>query len=56
MNKPKLKLIRRTWVCACPIAIGAGHSAKEAYKRWRDNWVAKSVFVANINGHLQKMA
>ena len=44
MTKPKLKMMKHVWICSCPVAIGAGHSAKEAYKRWNDNWVAKSVF------------
>ena len=45
MSKPKLKMMKHIWICSCPLAIGAGHSAKEAYKRWNDNWVAKSVFL-----------
>ncbi|MCQ8182740.1 hypothetical protein NP603_16580 [Methylomonas sp. SURF-1] len=48
MTKPKMKLIKHIWVCSCPLAIGAGHSAREAYKRWSDNWKAKSVFLPDF--------
>ena len=50
MTKPKLKKIRNTWICSCPIANGAGQSIKEAYKRWNENCRARSILVGAAVG------